>query len=223
MSLRKLHKETVCAKETIVLSFPMEKLKEHLTCTGFIFLLPFFYEAQAKQNHTEVYQFCDSVKNDAHLKEDLSMYLCYKGELPCQLNRVGITHLISVFCSEAGESALHRAGRWGGRWSTFPQGLEAGTVESALQSSRLSSQDTCTSFLFCSTPSKLIQSYLVSLCLCKGLFCPKNNTPLPHSLACIQWGKKPEQRKMIGQQKTLLHFTIKRNNAALIFLESFIV
>lgn len=107
MSLRKLHKETVCAKETIVLSFPMEKLKEHLTCTGFIFLLPFFYEAQAKQNHTEVYQFCDSVKNDAHLKEDLSMYLCYKGEFPCQLNRVGITHLISVFCSEAGESALH--------------------------------------------------------------------------------------------------------------------
>lgn len=52
MSLRKLDKEKVCAKETIVLSFPVEKLKEHLTYTRFI-SPPFFYKAQAKQNHTE--------------------------------------------------------------------------------------------------------------------------------------------------------------------------
>lgn len=104
---------------------------------------------------------------------------------PCQLNRVRITHWMSVFCSQAGESALHTE-LAGGRWSTFPQEHEAATVESALQSSRPSSEGTGISFLLWITLSKPIQSHLVSICLCKGLFCPKNKATPPSTLLSMR-------------------------------------
>lgn len=222
MSLRKLHKEKVCAKETIVLSLWRNLRNTWLAPDSFS---PCHSFMKLKQNKTT--QKCtNSVIQSKMMHTSKRIPACTsatgRASLPAQQGG-DYPFNICLLLRSRGICLAHRAGRWGGRWSTFPQELEAGTVESALQSSRLSSQGTCTSFLFCSIPSKPIQSYLVSLCLCKGSFCPKNNTPLPHSLACIQWCKKPEQRKMTGQQKTLLHFTIKRNNAALIFLESFIV
>lgn len=180
MSLRKLHKEKVCAKETIVLSFPVEKLKGHLTCTRFIFSPPFFYDAQAKQNHAEVYWLSVIQSKMMHTPQWGFQHIpLLQEELPCLLNRVRTTHLISVFCSEAGESALHTE-LAGGRWSTFPQELWNKHFRAAGSAVRA-----CAPVSRSITLSKPIQSHLVSLCLSKGLFCPKTKTTPPSTLLSV--------------------------------------
>lgn len=137
------------------------------------------------------------------------------GELPCQLSRVNTFNICLLLRGRA-ICLTHRAGRW--KRIHIPKEHEAGTVESALQSSRL-----CMHQFLVLHYSFKAHSVTLGPSLPMQRLQNRTTPPLPHPLVWAQWCKNPKQWKIIGQQKIPPHSTIKRNNAALIFLESFIV
>lgn len=115
-----------------------------------------------------------------------------RDSLLAQHNDDDLLH-ISVFCSEAGESALCTE-LSGGRRCTLSHKHEVSTVESELHSSRLSSEGMCSSFLFYITLSKPIQPHLVSFCKRKDLFYSKIKMTST-LLVCFQGCKKQNNGK----------------------------
>lgn len=149
-----------------------------------IFPHPFFYKAQAKQNHTEA---IDSVVQSEMMHTSMRIPACPfatgRAFLPAQQGEDWPFHVCLLLRSR--EICLtHRAGWW--RMVHIPTGKRGWYCGISTSEQQAGSEGMCTSFLFCVTLlkySKSIQSHLVSLCLCKGLFCPENRTtpPFPHS------------------------------------------
>lgn len=110
---------------------------------------------------------------------------------------------MSVSCSEAGKSASHTE-LAGGRWSTSPQENEAGTVESALQSSRLAVRAcapvSCSVLLFWSIQNPFNHTWSLFACAKAYSALKTGQHPHFHTPKRVQWCKNPAQWKMIGQQ-----------------------
>lgn len=124
-----------------------------------------------------------------------------------------------VFCSAAGERALHTE-LSGGRWCMFGHEHEVRIVESELHSSRMGSDSTGSSFSFYITLSKPIQSQWVSFGVKTYAL---KTTPLLHAPKCASRDAKHRIMENDRSAKKPLPSLIKGNNAALIFLVSFIV